>query len=249
MSNPGKRSGPRGTVRGSGRGVPGSCRPAAGAEEPGTAARPGWELSAALGERSAAPGLYGPEPRPPATHRGFGRGALRWRRPRVTRCDPALRLCAFVCPAAPPRPAHKAALRAQRRRLRSPRLPEPRNAPQCPAPHPAPGALRGGGGGGDPPAVVAALFGSAPPTGASAAVGGDSLLLLPGLPSRSEGKLQTAARPLLFFFRFLFSCRLAAEFPAHIALSERGRAERSRHPGRGRGFAPCPWGGRRRGSS
>lgn len=146
MSNPGKRSGPRGTVRGSGRGVPGSCRPAAGAEEPGTAARPGWELSAALGERSAAPGLYGPEPRPPATHRGFGRGALRWRRPRVTRCDPALRLCAFVCPAAPPRPAHKAALRAQRRRLRSPRLPEPRNAPQCPAPHPAPGALRGGGG-------------------------------------------------------------------------------------------------------
>lgn len=66
MSNPGKRSGPRGTVRGSGRGVPGSCRPAAGAEEPGTAARPGWELSAALGERSAAPGLYGPEPRPPA---------------------------------------------------------------------------------------------------------------------------------------------------------------------------------------
>lgn len=72
----------------------------------------------------------------------------------------------------------------------------PRNAPRL---IPRPGRC-GGGGGGDPPAVVAALFGSAPPTGASAAVGGDSLLLLPGLPSRSEGKLQTAARPLLFFF-------------------------------------------------
>lgn len=81
MSNPGKRSGPRGTVRGSGGGEPGSRRPAAGAEEPRLAARPGWELSAPSGERPAALGPFGPnrDPQPLIAASGagpFGGGGL-----------------------------------------------------------------------------------------------------------------------------------------------------------------------------
>lgn len=142
MSNPGKRSGPRGTVRGSGGGA-GLVPSRSGSRRAGHGRASRLGAFGCFGRALRRAGAVRPRIAT-SGHRGFGRGALLWRWPRVTRCDPAHWLCAFVCPAAPPRPAHKAALRAQRRRLRSPRLPEPRNAPQCPAPHPAPGALRGG---------------------------------------------------------------------------------------------------------